>query len=311
MSGVLLMSEPSALNQIPDLVGVEAGEEGSPGRLLRTARKAAGVHIAALAGALKIPVSKLEALESDNFAALPDAVFARALASSICRALDLDPVPILKLMPKNEAPNFSVASSDINTAFKDTSRKMGRNSLLEHATRPISVAVVVLLLGVLALLFVPFGSESPAIGYQSAKIDLGLSEPESANKVAEMPPVLVIPETTTVVEPTTEEVTASKSTVLMPAELAVTSPEAVVPPAPVSLLEFRGLGASWVQVRDATKVVVFERTLAKGETASATGVLPLTVVVGRADATEVLVRGKVFPLASVAKENVARFEVTQ
>ena len=49
----------------------------------------------------------------------------------------------------------------------------------------------------------------------------------------------------------------------------------------------------------------------KGQTASATGILPLTVVVGRADMTEVLVRGKLFELAGVAKENVARFEVKQ
>ena len=81
--------------------------------------------------------------------------------------------------------------------------------------------------------------------------------------------------------------------------------------APTELLQFQALGESWVQVRDATKNVVFERTLMKGQTASATGILPLTVVVGRADMTEVLVRGKLFELAGVAKENVARFEVKQ
>ena len=57
----------------------------TPGGLLREARQASGLHIAALAAALKVPVSKLEALESDNYEALPDAVFVRALASSVCR----------------------------------------------------------------------------------------------------------------------------------------------------------------------------------------------------------------------------------
>ena len=33
------------------------------------------MHIAALAVALKVPVSKLEALEADNYAVLPDTVF--------------------------------------------------------------------------------------------------------------------------------------------------------------------------------------------------------------------------------------------
>jgi cytoskeleton protein RodZ len=48
------------------------------GALLRDAREAAGLHIAALAVALKVPVAKLEALEADNFSALPDMVFVRA-----------------------------------------------------------------------------------------------------------------------------------------------------------------------------------------------------------------------------------------
>ena len=48
------------------------------GGLLKEARQAAGMHIAALAVALKVPVSKLEALEADNFTVLPDTVFVRA-----------------------------------------------------------------------------------------------------------------------------------------------------------------------------------------------------------------------------------------
>ena len=60
------------------------------GGLLREARQAAGLHIAALAVALKVPVSKLEALEADDYAKLTDTVFVRALASSVCRALKAD-----------------------------------------------------------------------------------------------------------------------------------------------------------------------------------------------------------------------------
>ena len=63
---------------------VESGM--TAGGLLKEARQAAGMHIAALAVALKVPVSKLEALEADNYAVLPDTVFVRALASSVCVA---------------------------------------------------------------------------------------------------------------------------------------------------------------------------------------------------------------------------------
>jgi cytoskeleton protein RodZ len=50
--------------------------------------------------------------------------------------------------------------------------------------------------------------------------------------------------------------------------------------------------------------------LSQGETAGASGALPLSVIVGRADVTEVEVRGKPFSLDAVtSKDNVARFEV--
>ena len=55
--------------------------------------------------------------------------------------------------------------------------------------------------------------------------------------------------------------------------------------------------------------VVLRRTLAAGEVVGASGALPLKVIVGRANATQVEIRGKVFDVNAVAKDNVARFEV--
>ena len=53
------------------------------GDMLRSARESRGMQIAALAVLLKVPVKKLEALESNRFDLLPDAVFVRALAASV------------------------------------------------------------------------------------------------------------------------------------------------------------------------------------------------------------------------------------
>ena len=49
--------------------------------------------------------------------------------------------------------------------------------------------------------------------------------------------------------------------------------------------------------------------MTNGETLSVSGDTPLAVVVGRADVMDVEVRGKTLSLATLAKENVARFEV--
>jgi cytoskeleton protein RodZ len=72
---------------------------------------------------------------------------------------------------------------------------------------------------------------------------------------------------------------------------------------------FRSKSAAWVEVVDAAKVVQLRKTLVAGESVDVSGALPLSVIVGRADSTEVLVRGKAFDLTPVAKDNVARFEV--
>jgi len=68
-------------------------------------------------------------------------------------------------------------------------------------------------------------------------------------------------------------------------------------------------GTSWVEVTDGNGVVQIRKTLGAGEAVSASGVLPLSVVVGRVDNTEVQVRGKDYDLSRIARDNVAKFEV--
>jgi cytoskeleton protein RodZ len=75
------------------------------------------------------------------------------------------------------------------------------------------------------------------------------------------------------------------------------------------VLSFKAKGESWVEVTDAKGVVQLRKTLAKGEAAAASGALPLSVVIGRADMTVVEVRGQAFSLDAISKDNVARFEV--
>jgi cytoskeleton protein RodZ len=75
------------------------------------------------------------------------------------------------------------------------------------------------------------------------------------------------------------------------------------------IVTFSAKGQSWVEVTDAKGAVVLRRTLTAGEVVGATGVLPMTAVVGRADSTQVEVRGKPLDLQPLTRDNVARFEV--
>jgi cytoskeleton protein RodZ len=102
---------------------------------------------------------------------------------------------------------------------------------------------------------------------------------------------------------------AVASAMLAPAPTPLAPVAAAEPMSNEGLVVLTAKSASWVEVIDASGTVQLRKTLAAGEAVGASGGLPLVVTVGRADATDVQVRGKSFDLAPITKNNVARFEV--
>jgi len=289
------------------------------GTMLREARMEAGLHIAALAVALKVPVAKLEALEADNFAVLPDTVFVRALASSVCRTLKIDPAPILALLPQSKSPRLVAGNAGINAPVKGSSSSAGNGSFAPASSGgkkswAITVVVLALLVGALVIMFVPadrnpFGSsaddEVPASPPVSAQ------EPQAPVAVASSAAAAApVPATAAVAASAPAPSVAVAASAAAPAVAAAASaPEAAAAASASSVLTLSARGASWVQVRDANGTIALQKNLAVGESVAVSGTLPLAVVIGRADVTDVFVRGKPFALSAVSRENVARFEV--
>ena len=297
------------------------------GALLRDAREAAGLHIAALAVALKVPVAKLEALEADNFSALPDMVFVRALASSVCRTLKIDPQAVLALLPQGEGPRLSAGDVGLNAPVKGFAGRSSAAPFKGAGSRSFVWAVGLLLIGAALMMFLPRGLD--------ADLSALLKQPETTTKIP-MPTGNVAQEISVAVGaeervPSAAPAAAAAAAVgvgvelpagesIKPAGIAshpivLPSVEASAPSsapaadAPSGVLAFKARSESWIQVRDAAGALVLQRNLAPNELVSVSGVLPLAVVIGRADATEVFVRGKPYDIGPVSRENVARFEV--
>ncbi|HQR97744.1 MULTISPECIES: helix-turn-helix domain-containing protein [unclassified Polaromonas] len=298
----------------------DAGPAVSAGSLIRQAREAAGLHIAALAVALKVPVKKLEALEADRLDLLPDAVFVRALAASVCRTLKIDAGQVLALLPQTGKPSLGQQSAPINTPFRSPGDGPGP-SLLAQISRPAVLAGLLLLLGALVLIFLP-AVQQPGTATQPATPSPAVADTPAAPSGAlsgvamartELLEVDKPPVTDSADQPATTAGMAPAAPVLAPQPSAVAPPptavSVAVSPAAAGIIVFKAKGESWVEVTDARGTVVLRRTLAAGEEAGASGVLPLAAVVGRVDATQVEVRGKAFDLGAVSKDNVARFEV--
>ncbi len=314
-------------------VAPEAASAAGPtaGMLLRQAREASGLHVAALAVALKVPVRKLEALEEDRYDLMTDAVFVRGLAASVCRTLKIDAQPILDRLPQTTAPRLVRDNEGINAPFRAPSDGPPA-SWTEQLTRPVFVAVFAILLAALVVVLVPVTHRD------DAKVVATKPEPAAKAEVPGMPPpAAVVTPVSVPLATASEPVPALTAAASMPVPaVATAAPAASVPAAPVAaasstvvaaaatvatptpsaaepvdgIVVFRAKGPSWVEVTDARGVVAVRKVLAAGEAAGASGALPLRVTVGRSDVTEVQVRGKPFDLKPHQRgDNVARFDV--
>ena len=318
--------DPAALASGVGSSKTPSGLELTAGALLRDARQAQGIHIAALAASLKVPVQKLEALEQDRFDLLLDAVFVRALASSVCRILKLDPEPILQRLPPLNPTKVTSQNRGINAPFRSHNGGWS-SSLRMQLSKPVIWVGLVFLLAALVLILLPVIQQGATGKLAGVEISSKTSplHPFSATTTPDVPlkdasPVVPL-------QITGEQSPQSAASEAVPASAAASMPAVAQPLASASatasaentanattasanaVATFNAKAESWVKVTDAKGVVVLSRTLQAGESASATGVLPLSAVIGRANAMQVQVRGQALDLSPLTKNNVARFEV--
>jgi cytoskeleton protein RodZ len=274
------VSDGVALNPAPDVAAAAV----QAGHLLRTAREATGLHVAALAVSLKVPVKKLEALEAGRLDLLPDVTFARALAASVCRTLKIDPGTVLAYLPATGVSRLGADVPAINTPYRTAGPRL---SFRGQMLNPSVLAVVALLVAAAVVVLWPQTPSQDEVAVLAAPVE----------EIA--PPVVTAP---------LAEV--SEPVAVSPVEPPVTPAQTLATAAPVAqAVVLTAQAESWVKVTDAKGVVNLGRTLKAGESVEVTGPFPLAVVVGRVDAVQLQVRGQLFDMAAFPKDRVARFEV--
>ncbi|MDP3519786.1 MAG: helix-turn-helix domain-containing protein [Hydrogenophaga sp.] len=307
MSDVQSPQPGAAAETAPARDGVAAG------RRLKQAREAAGLHVVALAAALKVPVKKLEALEAGRSAELPDATFARALAASVCRQLKIDPTEVLAMLPLAGSSRLGEDQA-LNTPFRSPRDPAGASRAPQAVPKAVWMALAILLAAAVVWWAVPpVTDEAPTQQAVPAEPLLPVAPTEGATSMGAGANVAeetaAPPSDASVAAPVAAS--ASAPPTVPAAAAAVTTPPVATetaPPAPADVLVIRAKSDSWVEVSGDGKVLL-QRVVKAGESVALGGTPPLAVVIGRVDATEVLVRGQVFDLATVARNNVARFEV--
>jgi len=262
----------------------------SAGALLRTARQAQGMHIAALAAFIKVPQRKLEALEADRYHELPDTAFTRALAKTVCRSLKIDDAPVLALLPPAADHSLEDVLHGLNTPFRE---RPGHSAPTDWSTltRPTIWGPAILVLAALVVYLLPH----QRTGQQPVNSEVA-STPASAVAV-EASAAASAP------------ASSSKTTPPSSATPASAPAASTGSPVPTGLVQLRATAESWVEVHDANGTPLLLRLLQPGEAVDVNGNVPLRVTVGNAAATQLSFRGQVIDLAPHARANIARLDL--
>jgi cytoskeleton protein RodZ len=262
--------------------------------LLAQARQTAGLGLDALSLALKVPVRRLESLEAGRYEELPDMTFARALAMSVCRYLQIDAQVVLERMPSAHVARLG----DQGALGGDTMYTTGEGLALSPVSvlrRPPVLVAMALLLAAALLYSLPEATDPPPVGAAPALEPA----PVPAAEVPAVPLTAPIPVT-------------ESSVVLAVVPVAPSTTEPAAPPVAPNrsvVLRVSAQEETWLQVVRPDGLVLMDRLLQTGDVVDMGSAPPYTVVLGRASAAQVFVRGQAIPLAPHTRGDVARYEV--
>jgi cytoskeleton protein RodZ len=275
------------------------------GGLIRQARQAKGLHIAALAAAIKVVPQKLEWLESDQYDKLPDATFTRALAQAVCRVLKVDAAPVLALLPPPNGHRLEQVSEGLNTPFHD---RPGRFVPREWArvTSPALWVTALLVVGALLLYVLPPGWLPLPAGSRT-RADAPASAPVAASAGQASIQQASAPSGSMAGLTQGADLLAPEG----PASGSVGGGINAVPAAAGTggVLEFRTSAPSWIEVVDASGLTILGRLVQPSEAVALEGAVPLKVRIGNASGTQLVFHGQPVDLTPFTRDNVARLEL--
>jgi cytoskeleton protein RodZ len=291
----------------------------SAGQMLREARLKAGVHVAVLSVNLKVPVRQLEALEANDFDANKGPVFYRGLAASVCRQLNLDPVPVLALLPRPSG-QLEAGKHMLQPTAALSARRIKSETF--QARSSLKVFGLGALLLALTLSFIWMPSPLQWAWFDGARLLWASPHaPAEVTQEVQMVPSQLSANSVSLPVP---DVPLSPSAPLMPSSVPAApvfpnltsssnSPGVAAMPKPPNSVPwvFSASAESWLELRDAQNSVVWSGVLKAGQTTQIESPLPVRVVVGRAPSVNVTLRGEPFDLKPHTQVTVARFEVKE
>jgi cytoskeleton protein RodZ len=326
------------MNAVIDEAGKNVTEfrAPGPGERLRSARLARGLELSKLAAQLHLGEDLVQALERDDFAALPGRVFVRGYVRNYARLVGIPADSVMKQLDEQ------LPDEPEQRALNPVGAGMRREVRSSHGlVRLFTWMVVLVVVGLFVVWWKGYlswqnaetakaaeavGEAAPSVPALPAAEDgsLRLPSSEQTAAVGSEAPVAPPPATESAAPPdaapasrpepvaaATAEPTptpaSSGPASTTPAAAADTGSVAPVAALPSIVMEFDG--PCWVDVRDAKRKFKLFGEMPKGTRKVLGGEPPYDVVLGNAAVVRVSIDGKAYDVAQHALGNVARFRL--
>lgn len=305
----------------------------SAGVQLATLRQERGWTVEQVASQLNLAARQIQALEDDNYAALPGMVIVRGFIRSYSKVLRVDPAPILAAIKEDAA---TVVPSVLPPERSPLSASFSETKLLTSGQRGVSPKTIIggsLLVAAALLAYAGqhMGWWSHGVSGSAAKVEEKLAPIELAQEPVETVTEVPAPEEVVEAKPAEAKATETKpAEVSKPANepavaatpAAPTTAPAVAKPAPVAAAPkpaalVDGKNAlvisvredSWVEIKGADNNILLSRLLKAGTAEAVPVTAPVSVVIGNAAGVDVTLRGAPVDVVSGNSSNVARLNL--
>lgn len=291
---------PEVAAQAPEV------EAPMPGAIFLEERQRQGLSLTDVARQLKLFPRQVDALERDDYAALPGPVFVRGFTRNYARLLGIDAEPLLRAVEARLAPRKGEAAVEPGPVPRP-----GRPAVLPSAhggasggrgRMPLYVVSAVI---IVVTAYFATRDRAP----QPGPVDV----PVGATP-AEVPATPAAPVPGPISEAPPAPMAAAPEAAPAAPEAVPAKPVAVAPVAPEMEkatgtgpeLRFTVAREAWIEVRDGKGRLIFAQLNPEGSVRIVRGTPPLSLVVGNASAVSLTFKGKAVDLVPHTRTDIAR-----
>lgn len=301
------------------------GQQGGspPGAQLQAYREARGWTIEQVASQLNLAPRQIQAIERDDYAALPGMPIARGFVRAYAKLLKVDATPLLanmadQAMAADEPATLRQAT--LSTPFSEA----GLPSMAERRLKRKYIAGVAIVVALLAAIWaMQRAGILPSMPALSPEVKEGAAAPSGpAPDVPEPAPAspgdATGPDNAPGANAPGSAASEAAASNTVP-DASASSPLAALPDATVAKEDAAIAGKdalvlkmredSWVEIKNSGNRTVFAQLAKAGTTETFEVKEPLSLVIGNAAGVDVTLRGSELELKASARSNVARLNV--